>query len=80
MTREELVRGTEAAWKYAYRWSSMFRRLWHSPAPWHVSWSTNLGYRYYAHRLHRFYTCDVPVDPWAGRSRQPAAVGAGSAP
>ena len=28
-----------------------------------VAVSANLGYRFYAHRLHRFYTCDWPVNP-----------------
>ena len=29
-----------------------------SPAPWPVRLGTNLGYRFYAHNLSRFYNCD----------------------
>jgi hypothetical protein len=49
---------TEQAWKYAYGWRNMARRLWHTAAPWHVAVLTNVGYRHYAYHLHRFYTCD----------------------
>jgi hypothetical protein len=31
----------------------------------HVRLITNLGYRFYAHRLHRFYNCDWMLDPRA---------------
>ena len=58
MTVDQLQRGNEAAWKYAYRWSNIARRLRSTAAPWTVAALTNLGYRHYAHRLHRFYTCD----------------------
>lgn len=58
MSPEILRRGNEQAWRYAYRWRSIIRRLRHTGAPLHVALTTNLGYRYYAHRLHRFYTCD----------------------
>ena len=70
MTVGELERGNEAAWKYAYRWSSIARRLRHTAAPWHVAALTNLAYRHYAHGLHRFYTCDWMLDPlWPERER-----------
>jgi radical SAM superfamily enzyme YgiQ (UPF0313 family) len=55
---EELQQGTEAAWKHAYSFRSIARRISHSPAPWPVKLSTNLGYRFYAHNLSRFYNCD----------------------
>ncbi len=55
---EELEQGTQAAWKHAYSWSSIGRRLRETPAPWHVALLTNYGYRHYAHNLDRFYTCD----------------------
>lgn len=55
---EELQLGTEAAWKHAYSFRSIARRLVHSPAPWPVRIGTNLGYRFYAHNLSRFYNCD----------------------
>jgi radical SAM superfamily enzyme YgiQ (UPF0313 family) len=58
MTVNELQWGIEAAWKHAYSLRSIARRLWRSPAPWPVRLGTNLGYRFYAHRLHQFYNCD----------------------
>jgi radical SAM superfamily enzyme YgiQ (UPF0313 family) len=63
MTVDELQRGTEAAWKFAYSWRSIARRLWHSPGSPPLALLTNLGYRYYAHRLHKFYTCDAMFAP-----------------
>jgi radical SAM superfamily enzyme YgiQ (UPF0313 family) len=67
MSVEELRLGTEAAWRHAYGWRSMARRLWTTAAPWHVAAITNLGYRRYAHNLHRFYTCDWMIAPTADR-------------
>jgi radical SAM superfamily enzyme YgiQ (UPF0313 family) len=58
MTVRELQEGTEAAWREAYSWRSIVRRLPHSPAPWGVRLATNLGYRFYANHLSRFYNCD----------------------
>jgi len=55
---EELQSGTEAAWKHAYSFRSIARRITHSPASWPVKLGTNLGYRFYAHNLSRFYNCD----------------------
>lgn len=71
MSCHELERGTEAAWKHAYSVSGIARRLLHSPAPWPVRLATNLGYRYYAHHLDRFYNCDWII----GRAPQQAAAG-----
>ncbi len=58
MTVDQLRDGTEAAWKHAYSVRSIAARLRHSPAPWGVRLATNLGYRFYANRLSRFYNCD----------------------
>ncbi|HEV3119334.1 MAG TPA: cobalamin-dependent protein [Gemmataceae bacterium] len=58
MSVAELQQGTETAWKYAYAWGNMARRLRHTAAPFHVALLTNLGYRHYANHLHRFYNCD----------------------
>ena len=63
MSVDELQRGNEMAWKYAYRWRNIVRRLRYTAAPPHVSLLTNLGYRYYANRLHKFYTCDWMLNP-----------------
>ena len=54
----ELQEGTEAAWKHAYSFRSIARRISHSPAPWPVRLGTNIGYRFYANNLSRFYNCD----------------------
>ncbi|HWF19639.1 MAG TPA: radical SAM protein [Verrucomicrobiae bacterium] len=59
---EELQSGTEAAWKHAYSFRSIARRITHSPASWPVKLGTNLGYRFYAHNLSRFYNCDWVID------------------
>jgi len=58
MSVEELQTGAEAAWKHAYSVRSITRRILHSPAAWPVKLGTNLGYRFYAHNLSRFYNCD----------------------
>ncbi len=58
-TAMELERGTEAAWRHAYSWRSIASRLRRTAAPWPAAIATNLGYRFYARRLHRFYTCDA---------------------
>ena len=58
MSADQLLRGNERAWRYAYRWRSIAKRIWLTGAPLHVSVTTNLGYRYYSKNLHRFYNCD----------------------
>ena len=58
MTVNQLQLGVESAWKHAYSYRSIVRRIRHSPAPWPVKLGTNLGYRFYAHNLSRFYNCD----------------------
>ncbi len=72
MSVGQLQLGVESAWKHAYSFRSIARRIRHSPAPWPVKLGTNLGYRFYAHNLNRFYNCDWII----GRapSRQPAAA------
>jgi radical SAM superfamily enzyme YgiQ (UPF0313 family) len=56
---EELLRGTERAWKAAYGFRSMGRRLVGSYRQPFQALALNLGYRYYAHHLDRFYTCEA---------------------
>jgi len=58
MSVQELQSGIETAWKHAYSFRSIARRLRRSPAPWPVRLGTNLGYRFYANNLSRFYNCD----------------------
>ncbi len=66
MSVRELEEGTETAWKHSYAYRSILSRLPHSPAPWGVRLATNLGYRFYANHLSRFYNCDWII----GRSEQ----------
>ena len=58
MSVEQLQRGIETAWRHAYSFPSIVKRLAASPSPLPVRIGTNLGYRFYAHNLHRFYNCD----------------------
>lgn len=71
MSVAELQAGTELAWRHAYSVPSILRRLKASPAPLGVSIAANLGYRHYAHHLHRFYNCD-----WIISSRTMTALAA----
>ncbi len=61
MSVRELAEGHERAWKNAYRWSAIGRRLWTASNFRPLALTANLGYRFYAHNLHRFYNCDWPV-------------------
>lgn len=58
MSVQQLVGGHEKAWKDVYRWSSIARRLWKAGNITPLAFSTNWGYRFYAHHLHQFYNCD----------------------
>ena len=58
MTPQQLAAGHEQAWKEVYRYSAIARRLWRARAWEPLALAANLGYRFYAHNLHRFYTCD----------------------
>jgi radical SAM superfamily enzyme YgiQ (UPF0313 family) len=58
MSIQELEEGTKEAWKSAYSWPNIARRLANTAAPCYVAIATNIGYRHYAHNLDRFYTCD----------------------
>lgn len=65
---EQLQQGTERAWRHVYSIPNMVRRLRHTAAPLPVGLITNWGYRRYAHRLHRFYTCGGMIESeWAHR-------------
>jgi radical SAM superfamily enzyme YgiQ (UPF0313 family) len=61
MSASELLAGTERAWLSTYKLGSIARRLAGSRTQLAVSIGANLGYRYYARRLHRYYTCDWMV-------------------
>ena len=61
MSVQELAQGHERAWKKVYRWSSIAQRLWVARNFQPLAFTANLGYRFYAHNLHRFYNCDWPI-------------------
>jgi radical SAM superfamily enzyme YgiQ (UPF0313 family) len=61
MTPAELAAGHERAWKTVYRYSAIARRLWTARTFEPLGIAANLGYRFYAHHLHRFYNCDWVV-------------------
>jgi radical SAM superfamily enzyme YgiQ (UPF0313 family) len=61
MSVRELAEGHERAWKQVYRYSAIARRLWRARNFKPLSLTANLGYRFYAHHLHQFYTCDWPI-------------------
>jgi len=75
MSVEELAKGHEYAWKKTYRWSSMGRRLWNARNFQPLAFTVNLGYRFYAHNLHRFYNCDWPIDALSRRPAPPIGKG-----
>lgn len=61
MSVGQLATGHEKAWKDVYRFSSMARRLWRAGNLTPLAISSNLGYRFYANNLHKFYNCDVQL-------------------
>lgn len=61
MTPDGLLRGTERAWKKTYSYRSIARRLAGARNLLSVAVPANLGYRFYAHRLGRFYNCELAV-------------------
>ncbi|HEX8683196.1 MAG TPA: radical SAM protein [Ardenticatenaceae bacterium] len=58
MSPDALLRGTEWAWKQTYSYRSIAKRLLGARKLLPVAIPANLGYRFYAHNLHRYYTCD----------------------
>lgn len=63
MSVKKLSDGHEKAWKKVYRWSAIARRLWNARNFKPLALSVNLGYRFYAHHLHEYYTCDMQINP-----------------
>jgi len=59
MSPQALYEGHERAWKHAYSLPSTMKRFLGSRIQVPVWMVANLGYRFYAHNLGRFYTCDV---------------------
>ncbi len=71
MSPQQLAAGHERAWKKVYRYRSIARRLWKARAFEPLAIAANLGYRFYAHNLHRFYTCDWHLSPLPLPSKTP---------
>ncbi len=63
MSVDQLQEGNQFAWKYAYRWKPIVKRVLRNPKQMHVALLANLGYRFYARNLNRFYNCDWVLDP-----------------
>lgn len=78
MSVKELAEGHERAWKKVYRWSSIAKRLWVARNFQPLAITANLGYRFYAHNLHRFYTCDWPIQSLPPRTRMSPVAPASS--
>lgn len=72
MSVKELQEGHEAAWRYAYKASSIAKRLAKARIQLPVALAANLGYRFYAKHLHDYYNCDWFVGQ--GAPRLPAKV------
>jgi radical SAM superfamily enzyme YgiQ (UPF0313 family) len=66
LTPDALLRGAEWAWKKTYSYPSIAKRLL-AARPWSgrkmlpLALAGNLGYRFYAHNLHKYYTCDWQI-------------------
>ena len=72
MTVQQLKTGIETAWKHAYRFRpspGVSARRRRGGGAWH-----ELGYRFYAHNLNRFYNCDWII----GRAPDAAPADRGS--
>lgn len=58
LTPDALLRGTEWAWKKTYSYRNIAKRLLGSRILLPLALAGNLGYRFYAHNLHKYYNCD----------------------
>ncbi len=56
-----LERGNREVWRRVYSYASIARRMRATPISKLLYLGANLGYRFYANRLDRFYTCDWPL-------------------
>jgi radical SAM superfamily enzyme YgiQ (UPF0313 family) len=63
MSVRELAQGHERAWKQVYGWRAMAARLWNARNFRLLGLSANIGYRFYAHNLDKFDTCDWQLNP-----------------
>ncbi len=58
MTVDELEKGNAKVWQKVYSYGSIARRMQDTPISKTLYLAANFGYRFYANRLDRFYTCD----------------------
>jgi radical SAM superfamily enzyme YgiQ (UPF0313 family) len=65
MSPGQLLQQTGRAWKKTYEYKSIARRVLGSGTRMLVSGAANLGYRFYANNLDKFYTCDWQLAPRA---------------
>jgi radical SAM superfamily enzyme YgiQ (UPF0313 family) len=78
MSPSQLAAGHEEAWKKVYRYGAIARRLWRARAWEPLALAANLGYRFYAHNLHRFYTCDWHLSALPGAATPRTEAGHGT--
>lgn len=58
MSAEALEQGNARVWRKVYSYGSIARRMRDTPISRLMYLAANFGYRFYANRLDRFYTCD----------------------
>lgn len=58
MSADTLLQGNNRAWQLTYGYRSIAKRWQNTAAPGLLYLAANLGYRFYARRLDRFYNCD----------------------
>jgi radical SAM superfamily enzyme YgiQ (UPF0313 family) len=57
MSAKELLAGHEKLWRDVYSYSAIWKRIGRHSDPLAIVIAANLGYRFYAANLERFYTC-----------------------
>jgi len=57
MSIGQLYEGNERVWNETYSYKSIYQRIIRRMPNFDVVFAANLGYRYYAKNLSRFYTC-----------------------
>ena len=58
MSVDALQKGNSRVWRKVYSYGSIARRMRDTPIAKLLYLGANFGYRFYANRLDRFYTCD----------------------
>lgn len=58
MSVEELLLGHEKAWKRTYTYANIAKRLYRAKNLQALAITSNIGYRYYANNLDKYYNCD----------------------